>query len=91
MVQAKAKGVQAVECTAQSDNKITWAIIREQLGDSVHQLVQLQTVCMARLSPGYAIHVSQLEKVQQFAAKVATGRWQAHGDSLVSGPGWPLL
>ena len=25
----------AVESTAQSDNKITWAIIREQMGDNI--------------------------------------------------------
>ena len=33
---------QAVERTSQSDNKITWAIIREQLGDSIVQLTRMK-------------------------------------------------
>lgn len=33
---------QAVEKTSQSDNKITWAIIREQLSDSIHQLTRMK-------------------------------------------------
>lgn len=33
---------QAVEHTAQSDNKITWAIIRENLGDIIHQLTRMK-------------------------------------------------
>lgn len=33
---------QAVERTAQSDNKITWGIIREQLADSIYQLTKMK-------------------------------------------------
>jgi V-type H+-transporting ATPase subunit A len=33
---------QAVERTAQSDNKITWAIIKEQLSESIHQLTRMK-------------------------------------------------
>ena len=33
---------QAVEKTSQSDSKITWAIIREQLNDSIHQLTRMK-------------------------------------------------
>lgn len=32
----------AVEQTSQSDNKITWSIIREQLGDVIHQLTRMK-------------------------------------------------
>lgn len=43
---------QAVERTAQSDNKITWGVIREQLGDSIHQLTQMKfTVSLQMGSP----------------------------------------
>lgn len=33
---------QAVEHTAQSDNRVTWAIIKDQLGDLVHQLTRMK-------------------------------------------------
>ena len=33
---------QAVERTAQSDNKITWGVIKEQLGESIHQLTRMK-------------------------------------------------
>lgn len=33
---------QAVERTSQSDNKITWAIIKEQLGDSIVELTRMK-------------------------------------------------
>lgn len=33
---------QVVERTAQSDNKITWATIKEQLGDSIHHLTRMK-------------------------------------------------
>ena len=32
----------SVENTAQSDNKITWAIIREQCSDIIHQLTRMK-------------------------------------------------
>ena len=32
----------SVENTAQSDNKITWAIIRDQCGDIIHQLTRMK-------------------------------------------------
>ena len=32
----------AVENTAQSDNKITWATIKEQCGDVLHQLTRMK-------------------------------------------------
>jgi len=32
----------AVESTAQSENKITWAIIREQLGDVMYKLSSMK-------------------------------------------------
>lgn len=32
----------AVERTSQSDNKITWAIIKEQLAESIHQLTRMK-------------------------------------------------
>ena len=43
----------AVETTAQSDNKITWAVIKENMGQIIYQLssmkfkVSLIRVCMA--------------------------------------------
>ena len=33
---------QAVEHTAQSDNKITWAIIKDNLSDQIHQLTRMK-------------------------------------------------
>lgn len=33
---------QAVEHTAQSDNKITWAIIKDNLADIIHQLTRMK-------------------------------------------------
>lgn len=33
---------QAVERTAQSDNKITWATIKDQLAESIHQLTRMK-------------------------------------------------
>ena len=33
---------QAVERTAQSDHKITWATIKDQVGDSIHQLTRMK-------------------------------------------------
>ena len=32
----------AVENTSQSDNKITWAMIKDQCGESVHQLTRMK-------------------------------------------------
>ena len=32
----------SVENTAQSENKITWAIIKDQLGDTIHQLTRMK-------------------------------------------------
>lgn len=32
----------AVESTAQSENKITWAIIRDQLGDQLYKLSSMK-------------------------------------------------
>ncbi len=31
-----------VEHTSQSDNKITWAVIKDQLGDVIHQLTRMK-------------------------------------------------
>lgn len=33
---------QAVERTAQSDNKITWVMIKDHLGDCIHQLTRMK-------------------------------------------------
>ena len=41
--------------------------------------------------PSYTTSVTRLEKVQQFGAKLASGKWSVHGDSLVAALGWPLL
>lgn len=35
---------QAVEHTSQSDNKITWATIKDNLGDIIHQLTRMKFV-----------------------------------------------
>lgn len=32
----------AVESTSQSENKITWAIIREQMGDTLYKLSSMK-------------------------------------------------
>ena len=39
----------AVESTAQSENKITWAIIREQMGDTLYKLssMKFKVSCLA--------------------------------------------
>ena len=41
---------QAVEHTAQSDSKITWAIIRENLGETIHQLTRMKFTVSIYLS-----------------------------------------
>ena len=35
---------QAVEHTSQSDNKITWATIKDNLGDIIHQLTRMKFI-----------------------------------------------
>lgn len=39
----------AVETTAQSDHKITWAVIRESMGDVMYKLSSMKfKVCLSR-------------------------------------------
>ena len=40
----------SIENTAQSDNKITWAIIRDQCGDIIHQLTRMKFMVRSVLS-----------------------------------------
>lgn len=36
-------------------------------------------------------YTTKLERVQEFGAKLTTGKWRAHGDSLLARVGWPPL
>ena len=49
---------QAVEHTSQSDNKITWATIKDNLGDVIHQLTRMKF--LVRL-PTVFVHVEFLK------------------------------
>ena len=42
----------AVETTAQSDNKITWAVIKENMGQIIYQLSSMKF----KVSPGYFVY-----------------------------------
>ena len=42
-------------------------------------------------APHTVSQINQLERVQGFAAKLATGRWSQHGCEVVFQLGWPSL
>ena len=47
--------------------------------------------CCGVWDPVYSTEVARIERVQEFAAKMATGKWKEHGYSLVSELGLPSL
>ena len=54
-------------------------------------VLPLLDYCSAVWDPVFLNSISKLEKVQSFAARLVTGRWDAPSEELRSSLGWPLL
>ena len=47
--------------------------------------------CSSVWDPTFLTSIAKLEKVQSFAARLVTGRWEAPSEELRASLGWPLL
>ena len=57
---------QAVEHTSQSDNRITWATIKDNMGDIIHQLTRMKfLVCMNMYNIIHSSYSVLMSKVNQ--------------------------